>query len=74
MSKKPKKIKGDEAIKSIDLKRCQYSECTLVDKICSAAQQKSYHKKEKFASSKQREMFLDRLSCYCEFEYEPETK
>lgn len=74
MSKKPKRIKGDEAIKSIDLKRGQYSECTLVDKVCTSAQQRSYHMREKFTSSKQREMFLDRLSCYCEFEYDSETK
>ena len=74
MSKKSKTAKGDGAIKSINLNRGQYSEITLVDKICTAAQKRSYYKKEKFPNSKQREMFLERLSCYCDFEYDPNTK
>lgn len=74
MSKKSKTAKGDGAIKNIVLNAGQYSEKTLVDKICTAAQKRSYHKKEKFPNTKQREMFLDRLSCYCEFEYDPNTK
>lgn len=74
MSKKSKTAKGDGAIKSINLNRGQYSESTLVDKVCTAAQKRSYHKKEKFSNSKQREMFLDRLSCYCKFEYDSNTK
>lgn len=74
MSKKSKTAKGDGAIKNIALNAGQYSEKTLVDKICTAAQKRSYHKKDKFPNSKQREMFFDRLSCYCEFEYDPNTK
>lgn len=74
MSRKSKTSKGDGAIKNIALNAGQYSEKTLVDKICTAAQKRSYHAKEKFPNSKQREMFFDRLSCYCEFEYDPNTK
>lgn len=73
MTKKLKTSTGDGTIKNVDLSAGQYSEKTLVDKICTEAQKRSYHKKEKFINSKQREMFLDRLSCYCEFEYDLNT-
>lgn len=46
----------------------------LVDKICSEAQRRSYHRKEKFASGKYQSMFLDTLARYCDYEYDITTK
>lgn len=74
MSKKSRINKGDESINRIHLETVPYDESILVDKICTIAQKRSYHKKEKFANSKQRSMFIDRLSQYCEFEYDPGAK
>lgn len=68
MFKKTNVKKGDGAIKSINLKAGQYSESTLIDLVCTEAQKRSYHKKEKFANKKQYEMFLERLSRHCRFE------
>lgn len=51
-----------------------YKESTLVDRICTDAQKKSYHRKNKFSSSKQRNMFLERLSCYCTYEVDDSTQ
>lgn len=45
-----------------------------MDKICSDAQRRSYHKKEKFASGKHQSMFLDALARYCDYEYDPAHK
>jgi len=56
------------------LKRGTYNESSLVDKVCSEAQRRSYHHKEKFASGKHQSMFLDTLARYCDYEYDPETK
>lgn len=74
MLKKSNRNKGDEIIKRIDLNRGQYNEATLVDKVCTDAEKKSYHNKEKFASTKYRQSFIDRLACYCKFEYDPVAK
>lgn len=74
MPKKLKTHKGDESIKKIDLEPVLYDESVLVDKVCTAAQKRSYHKKEKFANNKQRSMFVERLSQYCEFTYDPDAK
>lgn len=52
----------------------QYKESTLVDRICTDAQKRSYHQKEKFPNNRQRNMFLDRLSCYCTYEVDDSTK
>lgn len=60
--------------KEVRLKRGSYNESVLVDKICSDAQQRSYHKKEKFASGKYQSMFLDTLARYCDYEYDIESK
>lgn len=46
----------------------------LVDKVCSEAQRRSYHRKEKFASGKYQNMFLDTLARYCDYEYDVVTK
>lgn len=46
----------------------------LVDKVCSDAQRRSYHRKEKFASGKHQSMFLDTLARYCDYEYDIATK
>lgn len=46
----------------------------LVDKVCSEAQRRSYHRKEKFASGKYQSMFLDTLARYCDYEYDMSTK
>lgn len=46
----------------------------MVDKVCSEAQRRSYHNKEKFASGKHQSMFLDTLARYCDYEYDTETK
>lgn len=70
---KQNKIKGDDIIKSINLKAGRYTEIKLVDMVCTDAQKRSYYRKNKFANSKQREMFLDRLSCYCTFEVDEAT-
>ena len=56
----------------VRLKRGEYNEVTLVDKICTDAQKRSYHRKEKFASGKHRSMFLDTLSRYCDYEFDAE--
>lgn len=72
MSKKSNK--GDESIRRIVLETVLYDESILVDKVCTAAQKRSYHRKEKFANAKQRSMFVEKLSQYCEFEYNPDTK
>ena len=56
------------------LQKRVYSEKTLVNKLCSAAQKQSYMKKERFQGKKQRSMFLDKLSAYCDYEYNPEKK
>lgn len=69
-----KSNREDDRIKEINLKGGQYKESTLVDKICTEAQKRSYHKKEKFANNKQRSMFLDRLSCYCTYDYDQDRK
>lgn len=68
MPNKKKSVKGDEPIKKIDLKLRHYKEGTLVDLVCTEAQKRSYHRKEKFANKKQYEMFLERLSRHCRFE------
>lgn len=60
--------------KEVRLKRGTYNENVLVDKVCSEAQQRSYHKKNKFASGKHKSMFLDTLARYCDYEYDPVTK
>lgn len=60
--------------KLVRLKKGSYNESTLVDKVCSEAQQRSYHKKEKFASGKHRSMFLDSLARYCDYEYDAENE
>ena len=73
MSRKSKINKEDESIRRIDLETVLYKESILVDKICTAAQKKSYHKKEKFANAKQRSMFIERLSQHCEFNFNPDT-
>ena len=74
MPNNSKTNKGDESIKRIDLETVLYDESTLVDKVCTAAQKKTYHKKEKFANNKQRSMFVERLSQYCEFAYDSDAK
>lgn len=56
------------------LKKGSYNEATLVDKICSDAQQRSYHKKERFASGKHQSMFLDTLARYCDYKYDIASK
>lgn len=58
---------------AIRLKCIEYNEGVLVDKVCSEAQKRAYHKKEKFMNSTYRRMFLDSLSKYCDYEYDPET-
>lgn len=58
----------------VRLKKGEYNEVTLVDKICTDAQKKSYHRKEKFASGKHRSMFLDTLARYCDYEFDAEKK
>ena len=60
--------------REVKLKRGTYNENILVDKVCSEAQQRSYHRKEKFASGKYQSMFLDTLSRYCDYEYNAQTK
>lgn len=45
--------------REVKLKRGMYNESSLVDKVCSEAQRRSYHHKEKFASGKHQSMFLD---------------
>lgn len=56
--------------KPVKLKKGSYNEITLVDKVCSDAQRRSYHKKERFASGKHHSMFLDTLARYCDYEYD----
>lgn len=58
----------------MELHKRTYSEKSLVDKLCTDAQKASYEKKGKFASGKHKSMFLDKLSTYCEYEYDKETK
>lgn len=58
----------------VRLKRGEYNETTLVDKICTDTQKRSYHRKDKFASGKHQSMFLDTLARYCEYEYDAEKK
>lgn len=69
-------LKGEIKIqnKQVRLKRGTFNESTLVDKVCSDAQRKSYHRKERFASGKHQSMFLDTLARYCDYEYDPSTK
>lgn len=56
------------------LEKRQYSEVELVSMICTEIQANSYKKKNKFVGGKQRSMFLDKLSTYCEYEYDKEQK
>lgn len=65
--------KGVNIISNIILKSGRYKESTLVDMICTEAQKRAYHKKEKFRDNKARDTFLDRLGCYCEFKQVPNT-
>lgn len=74
MLKKSNRNKGDGIIKKINLKPGRYNEVTLVDKVCTDAEKKSYHMKEKFASAKYRQSFIDRLDCYCKYEYDQDAK
>lgn len=62
-----------DIINNIILKSGRYKESSLVDMICTEAQKRAYHKKEKFPNGKSRDTFLDRLSYYCEFEPVPNT-
>ncbi len=41
--------------------------------MCTEAQRRAYHKKEKFRDNKARDTFLDRLACYCDFKSVPNT-
>lgn len=61
-------------MENIDLKAGWYTEAKLVDRICTEAQKRSYQRNNKFASSKQREMFLERLSSYCIFRIDEKTE
>lgn len=56
------------------LQKRTYTEKALVEKLCTEAQKKSYAKKDKFASSGYKSMFLDKLSTYCEYEYDKEAR
>lgn len=69
MKRKSKyKIMGDEII-NINLKPGLYLEKTLVNLICTPAQKKEYYKRGRFPNSQKQNMFWNRLSRYCEFEY-----
>lgn len=57
----------------VQLKKGAYNESTLVDKVCTEAQRNSYHKKDRFASGKHRNMFLDALARYCDYKYDVES-
>lgn len=59
---------------SVKLKRNWYKESTLVDKVCTNAQKRAYHKKEKFVNSKHKELFLAALSRYCTYEFDADTQ
>lgn len=59
---------------SVQLKCIEYNEGVLVDKICTDAQKKTYHKKERFTGGSTQRAFWDKLSCYCDYEYNPNTK
>ena len=56
------------------LEKRTYSETELVDMICTKKQAESYRQKGKFCGGKQRSMFLDKLSTYCEYEYDQKNK
>lgn len=58
----------------IKLSRIVYNESSLVDKICTEAQRKTYHKKERFTGGSTQKAFWDKLSCYCDYDYDPQTK
>lgn len=58
----------------MDLKKQTYDEYELVQKLCTEAQIKSYEKKYKFSGGKQRSVFLDKLSSYCEYEHDRNNK
>lgn len=59
---------------SLNVKPGHYKESTLVDRICTDAQKRSYQKNNRFSSNKQRDMFLERLSRYCTFEINESTR
>jgi hypothetical protein len=50
------------------LKPGKYGESTLVDMLCTEAQKRDYHKRERFTGTRQRTAFHNTLSKYCEFE------
>ncbi len=49
-------------------------EQTLVDKICTPAQKSEYSKRGKFPNTQKQNMFLNRLSRYCDYEYDAESR
>ena len=59
---------------SVQLRCIEYNESVLVDKICTEAQRRTYHKKERFTGGSTQRAFWDKLSCYCDYEYNPQTK
>ena len=63
-----------EEVRKIDLKKQMYHEYELVKKLCTEAQIKSYEKNYKFSGGKQRSIFLDKLSAYCEYEHDRQNR
>lgn len=60
--------------KMLKLKCIEYNEKTLVDKICTEKQKAAYCKKEKFPGGMSQKSFWSKLSDYCNYEYDPETR
>ena len=58
----------------VNLEKQKYDEHELVKMLCTPAQIKSYVQKGKFVGGKQKTMFLDKLSQYCKYDYDQESK
>ena len=58
----------------IKLRKGTYLEQTLVKKLCTEKQYSNYCNKNTFNGGKDKSGFLDKLSQYCDYEYDPEEK
>lgn len=74
MRQKTKSNLGDEIINNINLQARVYLEKSLVELICTAAQKREYNKRGKFPNSQKQKLFFSRLSRYCEYEHDPESR
>ena len=58
----------------MQIEKRKYDEKELVYMLCTDSQIKSYEQKDRFVGGKQRSIFLDKLSQYCEYEFNQQER